>query len=536
MRGPKRFTFFWTRSRAAPQNIRAEIAGSLVRTFFFLVLFAAILLAGSFFMKLRAQSAQSGASAQNLEGTWSGALGAGTNKLHIILTIAKSSDGYVGSLNSVDQNAVIPMANISLDGSKVHFELKPVGGVYDGTLSADGKSIAGTWVQSGVPPQPLSFDRGAASEPESTATPPGPDKMPLPPDIDVTIPIAPTAFVGDGKWHLVYELHVTNLDDWDCRLTRLGVLPAAVPVGPAQKPLAVFDAAYLNMMARQPAGPNTSQPTKLAPDRFAIVFVWVTLDRREDVPASITQRISMRVGTYPEELTIETAATPVDLKPVAVISPPLTGDNWLAANGPSNTSPHRRAFISVDGRGTIGQRFAIDWLELYPDGKSFQGDPKDNKSYRAYGAEIRAVADGVVTEVKDGIPQNVPGATSRAVPITLETIAGNHVILQIGDGLYAAYAHMQPGSIRVKLGEKVRRGEVLGLLGNSGNSTEPHLHFQICNANSVLACEGLPYAIASFEVQGKGFGWKSSESKDAPVKRERELPLEGDVVRFTPQD
>ena len=68
------------------------------------------------------------------------------------------------------------------------------------------------------------------------------------------------------------------------------------------------------------------------------------------------------------------------------------------------------------------------------------------------------------------------------VPITLETVGGNNVIMEIGDGLYAFYAHLQPGSLRVKVGDKVRRGQVLGLLGNSGNSSEPHLHFHICNA------------------------------------------------------
>ena len=86
-------------------------------------------------------------------------------------------------------------------------------------------------------------------------------------------------------------------------------------------------------------------------------------------------------------------------------------------------------------------------------------------------------------EVKDGIPENVPGANSRAVPITLETVGGNHVIIDIGGGHYAFYAHLKPGGIRVKLGDKVKRGQVIGLVGNTGNSTEPHLHFHISDGN-----------------------------------------------------
>jgi murein DD-endopeptidase MepM/ murein hydrolase activator NlpD len=206
----------------------------------------------------------------------------------------------------------------------------------------------------------------------------------------------------------------------------------------------------------------------------------------------------------------------------------------VAANGPSNTSGHRRALIPVNGRAYISQRYAIDWVELYPDGKTYQGDPADNKNYRAYGHEIHAVADGIVTETKDGIAQNTPGAKSLAIPITLETIGGNHVIADMGNGLYAFYAHMQPGSLRVKVGDKLHRGQVLGLLGNTGNSSEPHLHFDICNASSMLACEGIAYAFASFEVVGKGAGWKSSDSHEAAVKHETEIPTEDEVVQFPP--
>jgi murein DD-endopeptidase MepM/ murein hydrolase activator NlpD len=205
----------------------------------------------------------------------------------------------------------------------------------------------------------------------------------------------------------------------------------------------------------------------------------------------------------------------------------------VAANGPSNTSQHRRALIPINGHAYISQRFAIDWVQVYPDGKTYKGDPSDNKNYRAYGTEIHAVADGVVTQVGDGIPQNTPGAKSLAVPITLETIGGNHVIMEIGNGLFAFYAHMQSGSLRVKVGDKVTRGQVLGLLGNTGNSSEPHLHFQICNANSELGSEGLPYAFAAFEVQGKGEEEKMSMFPGGPVKHEMEIPTEDEMVRFS---
>jgi murein DD-endopeptidase MepM/ murein hydrolase activator NlpD len=194
----------------------------------------------------------------------------------------------------------------------------------------------------------------------------------------------------------------------------------------------------------------------------------------------------------------------------------------VAVNGPGNTSGHRRALTPFNGSTSIGQRFAIDWLQLGPDGNTFTGNPKDNKAYHAYGTELLAVADGIVMSVKDGIPDNVPGG-SRAVPLTPETIAGNVVVLDVGGGRFAFYGHVQPGSLRVKPGDKVRRGQVLGLLGNSGNSDEPHLHFHVGDSASLLEAEGQPYVIDSFDVM-------TTPSVGQP--RRNELPLQGAIVRF----
>jgi murein DD-endopeptidase len=352
---------------------------------------------------------------------------------------------------------------------------------------------------------------------------------PVGPPLQVFTPAEPRAFEADGKWHLVYELQVTNVGTWDCVLTRLD----AVIGDSGAKPIASYSGAELEAMIARP-GQTVVEKTKIAPGAFAIVYMWLNIDKRENVPAKISHRIAMKIGDYPEAITLDGAAVSTDRKPVVVISPPLQGEDWAAGNGPSNTSVHRRAFIPVNGRAYIGQRFAIDWVQLNPDGKTYQGDSGDNKNYRAYGAEIHAVADGVVTQTKDGIPQNIPNRPA-VVPITFETIGGNHVIMEIGDGLYAFYAHLQPGSLRVKVGDKVRRGQVLGLLGNSGNSSEPHLHFHICNANSELGCEGLPYAFAVYELQRKGEGWKPSDSHAAPMKQEMEIPSEDEVIRFPQQ-
>jgi murein DD-endopeptidase MepM/ murein hydrolase activator NlpD len=398
-------------------------------------------------------------------------------------------------------------------------------------MNDGGTEIEGTWTQNGVPAQPLSFKRSDAANPGegNSAKTPEHTPKPLTVPLDIVIPVAPMAFKADGKWHLVYELHVSNYAHADCQLTQVDVIAES----DGQKSLASFAGNDLDGIVVHPGG-SSAQKTKIGPGGFAVVYMWADFDSLDSVPASIRQRITVKIGDYPEGFAFDTPATQVDKRPVAVIGAPLTGDDWEAGNGPSNTSGHRRALIPIEGRAYISQRFAIDWVQLYPDGKTYQGDPADNKNYRAYGLEIHSVADGVVTETKDGIPQNIPSETARAVPITLETIGGNHVIVDIGNGRFAFYAHMQPGSLRVKVGDKVRRGQVLGLLGNSGNSTEPHLHFDMCDASSMLACEGIPYAFASFEVLGKGEGWKPSESHGPGVKHEMEIPTEDEIVRFSP--
>jgi murein DD-endopeptidase MepM/ murein hydrolase activator NlpD len=305
--------------------------------------------------------------------------------------------------------------------------------------------------------------------------------------------------------------------------------------------LAECEGTELSGRLARPGAPQSVEKQRLAGGMRAVVYLWLTLDSPSAVPSMLSHRLTAKINApsggadgQASEIEIKGKGAEIKLQTnqPLVLSPPLRGAGWLAANGPSNTSGHRRALIPVGGRAHIAQRFAIDWVQLREDGKTWAGDQLKNESYRCYGAEALAVADAAVVATKDGIPENIPGPTSRAVPITLETVGGNFVILDLGGNRFAFYAHLQPGSLRVKVGDKVRRGQAIGLVGNSGNSTEPHLHFHISNANSPLASEGLPYVFESFEVQGKGWGWKASSNDAPPEKRLREIPLQNGVIRF----
>jgi Peptidase family M23 len=130
----------------------------------------------------------------------------------------------------------------------------------------------------------------------------------------------------------------------------------------------------------------------------------------------------------------------------------------------------------VDGQAVDSRRYAIDWKQVV-NGTSFSADPRDVHSYYSYGKSVLAVADGRVLVGRDSLPDNIPGhgeAFHPVVPITLETVAGNTITLDLGDGQFAYYLHLQPGSLRVKTGDRVRRGQVLGSIGASGDAREPH--------------------------------------------------------------
>jgi hypothetical protein len=277
--------------------------------------------------------------------------------------------------------------------------------------------------------------------------------------------------------------------------------------------------------------------TQIAGGARAYVYLWIPVDASR-APSSLRHRLTLQgVGRDTGVHVLEGTTIPVTRSAVA-ISPPVRGE-WAAFNGPSNQSAHRRLVLALDGHVASGQRFAIDFLQVDSSGSSRRpgSDPLDNKSYYAYGTELLAVADGIVVATKDSIPQNVPGATSRAVPITLETVGGNFVGIDIGGGRYALYAHVQPGSLRVKVGDRVRRGQVIALLGNSGNSTEPHVHFQIADAPNFLASEGMPY-VMDFTVVGSCGVVRNPNpaiacSHTPAAGATHGIPLENELVRFS---
>lgn len=350
----------------------------------------------------------------------------------------------------------------------------------------------------------------------------------IPPSIEFRVPKPPTVAIASTGGFVAYELHVTNLTATAENLTRVEVLDAASG--------AVLTSVADSTLRRETArlGPNVpaAERLRIGGGLRAVVYLWFPIDPARP-PANLRHRLTLERDSSGMKSVLEGAITPV--APAGPpIGAPLRGE-WAALNGPSQASGHRRLVLGLNGSVASGQRFAIDFLQVGEDHSTFTGDRTKNESYHAYGEEMYAVADGVVVETKDGLPENVPGG--RAVAIDLETVAGNHIVIDIGGGRYAFYAHVIPGSLRVKTGDRVKRGQVLALVGNSGNSTEPHLHFHIVDSvaegTSTLGAEGLPYGIEQFELLGScTLGAAISCERAAAVLVRRGIPLQNQIVRF----
>ena len=200
------------------------------------------------------------------------------------------------------------------------------------------------------------------------------------------------------------------------------------------------------------------------------------------------------VGEADPEVILRRNTTPMDL--------PFEGEWFVYWGGETEALNYHM--------GDINQQFAYDILKV-ADGASFSGDPHNNESYFAFGAEILAPCDATVAMEVDGVPDNVPGETN---PIQL---MGNTLVLQTAAGEYVLMCHLKEGSLVVGKGDKVKKGQVLAKCGNSGNSTEPHLHLQLQNTRDIHKATGARLLFSRILVNG------------AP--REEYMPVKEDFIK-----
>lgn len=356
----------------------------------------------------------------------------------------------------------------------------------------------------------------------------------------------------DGFIHLAYAGQVTNLDRGTAVFTQIR------PVDPLHGFAAVGESGVVDMdghditgtvrpFALPPSGeadPARSDAAQLQGGASGIVFFDVRFTTMQAVPAFLSEQLVVRLPGKPP---IEERTDPIPvgcLSPV-VLSPPLVGPRWWDANGCCRViSPHRGATLPINGRIRVPEQFAIDFVQLTATGKCCTGPVEDLNSWPFFGAPVLAVADGVVVEKADGMPEQVPGEVKG---ITAQNAAGNHVIEDIGQGRYVLYAHLGTNSIPrdIIVGAVVKRGARIGTVGNTGSSTAPHLHFQVMDSPSVLDAIGLPFVFDRQVLEGAVSGTanqvNTAYESGAPVTvvtatppgpQADRMPIEGQVFDY----
>ena len=312
--------------------------------------------------------------------------------------------------------------------------------------------------------------------------------------------------LSDGSVHLIYELLLTNWSPDPLSLADLKVVDPET----GDRVLAQWDQEAMAPYLRHRAEPD--EATTLSPGEEVAFLAEVALTE-DEVPTTVAHELTFATPfkpTFTGEIPgqrfgeYEVSAGPV------VIGLPFEGDGWTtfeylsSSDDPAAPSHHRTAIAGFDDRIVVPQRFAIDWMRVDENDLLCDGDPGKPEGWVAYGAPLVAVADGTVVEAVDRYPDS-PLPYDESVN-GVDQLAGNRVVLDIGGGNYVLYAHLRPGSVTVQAGHPVTRGDVLGELGHSGNSTAPHLHFHVMDRPSAsgLGAQGVPFVFDSFSASDPG--------------------------------
>jgi hypothetical protein len=370
------------------------------------------------------------------------------------------------------------------------------------------------------------------------------------PDADVFTALAVSAFTPrtfafsgtDGRTHLVYELLLTNTNVTPATVEKVEVIDAANP----SMVLDSYDGKKLLAHLRT-TGNSPVENATIEFNGSRLLMINFDLDPGTPVPQRLLHRIKFLGAMAPSSQAATPTETTYTVAPIEIetklprISAPLSGTGWVAMNGCCEVGVHRASSIACNGGIYLSQRFAIDWLQLDKNGKLVNGDAADVHSFVGYGAEVIAVADGTVVGMLDSLEDQKPGSLPDPKTINIGNVDGNHVVLDLGGGVYAFYAHLQRGSLTVKLGDHVKRSQVLGKLGNTGNSSAPHLHFHLMQSPSVLCSNGIPYTMDSFDSVGN-LKLHSADEQDLAADfsknfrpathRRDQYPLDLEIVNF----
>jgi murein DD-endopeptidase len=372
------------------------------------------------------------------------------------------------------------------------------------------------------------------------------------PQLSMRVPVAPAAVMTDGVHRLLYELHIENRGDAAITLTSLAVhtntTTNATASADLEKPAVTVDGDRLIRALDVPADRNA--PLAIAAGARRVLYV----DLGEKIPPRALRHV-LRAAVSPAAMPAaspaasveETLNVTVDPTPPVVLGPPLSGGPWAAVYHSDWERGHRRVFYTVEGVTRLPGRHTIDFVKLDDGGRTARADGNGDlvADSLGYGVDVLAVNDAMVAAVRDDMPEVT--RVSARVKHQQHEAAGNYVSLDLGKGRFAVYEHLKPRSIKVRPGQRVRRGDVIAQLGFTGDSTGPHLHLHVGDAASPLAAEGQPFVFDRFEALGRyadigtmGKARWQSDSDGAgdgagsrPGPRQNERPGPNAVITFT---
>lgn len=347
---------------------------------------------------------------------------------------------------------------------------------------------------------------------------------------------------ADGRVYLAYELSVFNAAPRDATLTKIETL-ATGERGELGDVIATADGQQVaaNTMV---LGGGAEKTAEIPAGRTAVVVVRAAYAKEDAIPGAFTHRLSATFAApgadaprlaskYPDDVAQIGGAVTVSSETPLVIGPPLAGENWYANNAldSAELNAHSDVVIPAGGRITAAERYAIDFGIVDPDTmQTYRGDPDRNESYLAFDQPLLAVADATVVRVVSDLPDVAPGRLTEVAVV--DDATGNQVVLDLGDGVYALYAHMKQGSALVQVGDTVTKGQEIGRLGNSGNTSEAHLHFQL-QRGPVLSAENVPWVIDAFTLVGQVAADGSRiVPPEEPAERTDEVPVLYSVFTF----
>ena len=334
---------------------------------------------------------------------------------------------------------------------------------------------------------------------------------------------------ADDEVHLAYELFIVNQSKSTVTLSSVEVLDPAEQ----DEVLDTIDGEKLASTLNRAVDTGTTFDASTS----GYLFVDIALPKDTKLPKQLSHHFTMTVGDTPLEF--DGVAVPVNSSKAVVVAPPLRGSGWVIGNGCcSPPNAHRGATLSINGTVHVAERFAIDFVQLGANSSLVDGDPTQNESFGYFGDDVLSAAPGKVVAMQDDQPEGSPGQLPPGQ--TVQTAGGNYLVVDIGSGRYAFYAHMQPGSLKVKIGDSVKTGQVLGLLGNTGNSDSAHLHFHIMDGPSPLLSNGLPFVFTKFTGEGMVTdeaalaAFRVTPVDTAPLSgpHKKEMPLNLEVVGF----